>query len=278
MHKNISFKPFVKDPHAQAIICKVLDFQKDTPSTTHYFELKDRDILTYEVSEPKNTKIRWTIITVHGLCGSHKSSYNRRLASRFFQMGFRVIRINLKGCGSGRGLSKGIYHSGCSNHVIELVSHLKNQYFESHFIQIGFSLGANVTLKMIGEQGNDIKNLLCAAIAISPPCDLFASNRRFSRPENSFISKYFLRLLLDDVEYIHEIYSDLGEPEFPVEMNLYDFDEYYVAPRANFKGAMDYYACCSSMHVVENIKIPTIIQFAKDDPIIKHDSLDEKSY
>lgn len=276
MKKNLEFNPIVKDPHAQALICKFLDFQKDTPSVTHYFELSDRDIIAYEVSEPQDKKILWTIITVHGLCGSHKSAYNRRLAKRFVQKGYRVIRINLKGCGTGKGLSKGIYNSGCANQILELLVHFKKQYLKSFFIQIGFSLGANVTLKMLGDYNTVTNEILTGAITISPPCDLFASNRRFALPENAFISKYFLRLLLDDVYDIHRNYPDLGDPGFPDGMNLYDFDEYYVAPRSNYKGAMDYYACCSSMHVVENIKTPTFIQFAMDDPIIKHDSLDDK--
>jgi uncharacterized protein len=276
MKKNLPFIPLIKDPHAHAIVCKVLDFQMDTPSNTHYFELDDGDIMTYEVSEPKNKKILWTIVTLHGLCGSHKSAYNRRLTKRFVQMGYRVIRINLKGCGSSRGLTKGIYHSGCSSHILKLVIHFKEHYSESNFLQIGFSLGANVTLKMVGEGGRKIREILQGVIAISPPCDLFASNRRFSLPENAFLSRYFLRLLVDDVYHIHKIY-DLGDPGFPEGMTLYDFDEYYVAPRANFKGALDYYASCSSMHVVENIRIPTTIQFAKDDPIIKHDSIDDKN-
>ena len=276
MEKNLPFTPLVKDPHTQAIICKMLDFQADTHSITHYFELPDGDIMAYEVSEPKNKTSHWTIITLHGLCGSHKSSYNRRLAKRFVLMGHRVVRINLKGCGSGRGLSRGIYHSGCSEHILQLLYHLKSRYPSDNFLQIAFSLGANVTLRMIGLAKTSIKDLLKGAIVISPPCDLFASNRRFTRPENMFLSKYFLRLLMEDVMHIHKIYN-LGDPGFPDGMNLFDFDEYYVAPRANFKGAMDYYAACSSMNVIDKVEIPTIIQFAKDDPIIKHDSLDGKN-
>ena len=47
----------------------------------------------------------------------------------------------------------------------------------------GFSLGANLLLKYLGE-GNDLPQELKAAVAISAPCDLYASLKKLEESRN----------------------------------------------------------------------------------------------
>jgi predicted alpha/beta-fold hydrolase len=45
-------------------------------------------------------------------------------------------------------------------------------------------------------------------------------------------------------------------------------DEYFTAPQSGFKNAADYYEKCSSIKVLDQIRIPTLILCAMDDPVV----------
>lgn len=275
MENFLRFNPLIKNSFFQTVVGSSFGFETHLHSKTHLVTLPDRDQIALEISRP----IDWqddgrTILMLHGLCGSHNSKYLKRMGKRFFHMGFQVVRMNFRGCGSGRGLAKGIYHGGCSPDVEVVLRHLKNLFPSTKVSLIGVSLGANVALKLAGELKYEAPKLLQNVVAISPPANLLASVRRFLKPENRFYSNYFLKVLLNNVAYLHSRYKDLEMPKFPKVMNVIDFDELYTAPRAKFYSAHDYYQMCSARNFVSDITIPTKVLFAKDDPLISPSSLD----
>lgn len=275
MEYHLNFKPLIKSSYCQTIMGTAIDLEKDIASKTHYVKLPDEDLLALEVSTPKRWGDNdWTVVLVHGLCGSHKSHYMKRLAKRFYKAGIQAVRVNLRGCGSGRGLAKGIYHSGCSPDVEHVLKDLKTHFPRSPMVLVGFSMGANVVLKLTGELNGSAKELLRGVVAVSPPVNLLASARLFTMPKNQIYAKYFIRLLLNDVNFLHSHFPDLPPHNLPPDLTINDFDELYVAPRANFSSALDYYRHSSSKRVIEKIDIPTKILFARDDPIIRDNELD----
>lgn len=88
-----------------------------------------------------------------------------------------------------------------------------------------------------------------------------------SAPKNQMYERYFIRLLRQDVHYRHKSFN-LPEVKLPKNMTVFEFDEYYVAPQIGYKSALEYYEACSSKKILHQIKVPTQILFAKDDPII----------
>lgn len=272
----LNFKPLVKNSFCQTLLGACVDFERDFKSKTHLVALPDHDQIALEVSRPEGWKQEdYTVLMLHGLCGSHKSHYLKRLGKRFYQMGMQVVRMNFRGCGSGRGLAKNIYHSGCSPDVAHVLKHLKHHFPKSKIILMGFSLGANVVLKLAGELKDEGPEYLDKVVAISPPADLLASARLFLKPQNQVYANYFLKILLNNVRYLHNKFPDLPKPHLPTGMNINDFDEFYVAPRARFTSALEYYQMCSSKHYVSDIRVPTKVLFAKDDPLIASSSLDQ---
>ena len=50
--------------------------------------------------------------------------------------------------------------------------------------------------------------------------------------------------------------------------SVWDFDERFIAPRYGFRGAEDYYTLCSPLTFMPEIRVPTMVLAAGDDPWI----------
>lgn len=276
MSQELPFEPFLfPDPHYQTILSSFFNFSFRPVSQTKFVLLPDGDRLAMEITEPKGWKpTDFSVVLVHGLCGSHESPNPSRMAKRLSASGIRAIRFNMRGCGSGKGLAKHIYHSGRSEDLFAALKTLKLEHPESPIVLIGFSLGGNIVLKLVGELNALGHRYLEGVIAVSPPVDLYSSVQMLGQPENSFYERYFYKLLRADVHYRHKRFKDLAPCRLPRSLKLYEFDQIYTAPTCGFRSAIDYYNKCSAAHVVEDIAIPCKILLAEDDPIVSAKSLD----
>jgi predicted alpha/beta-fold hydrolase len=137
---------------------------------------------------------------------------------------------------------------------------------------VGFSLGANLVLRLAADSAETpVPNLDCV-VAANPPLDLAACVRAIERPENRIYDWNFVQSLRAMIQRLHARFPDLE----PVNLNgvrtLYDFDDRYTAPRNNFGNAENYYAQCSVEPVLAHIPNPGLIIHARDDPFIPLDS------
>jgi predicted alpha/beta-fold hydrolase len=275
MRKEENFKPFpwMESSLTQTIVGSYLNFHYVTGSVCEYVNLPDNDIMAMQITTPKGWKeTDLTVVFLHGLCGSEKSPYLVRMTNRVIQHGIRSVRLNMRGCGSGKGLAKNIYHCGSSDDIYHVIKQIKSKTPKSPIILIGFSLGGHIVLKLSGELKENAKEYLDAVVAISPPVNLLSSVRLISHPDNRLFEQYFAKLLIDNVKYIQKKFPEIEKFDFPEEMGLLEFDEYFVAPRIGYKSAFEYYQACSSLPLLPDITIPGKILFAKDDPIINpHD-------
>jgi hypothetical protein len=277
MSQEIPFEPFsfFNDPHHQTIISSMFSFLSEPVSQRKIIRLPDGDALAVEVSTPEGWKeTDPTVLLVHGLCGSHRSPNLIRMVNRLEPKGVRCVRYNMRGCGSGRGLAKKLYHSGRSEDIFAVLKSLKTQHPASPVTLIGFSLGGNLVLKLAGELHNLGKQYLEKVIAVSPPVDLYSSVQMLGDPANGLYERYFYKLLRADVHDRQHLFKDLPRIRLPRSLKLYEFDQLYTAPAAGFSKVMDYYDRCSASAVVEHIAIPCRILLSEDDPIISARSLD----
>lgn len=261
--------PFLHGPHVQTILASRFSFGPSPPSTRGIVELADGDRIALEISTPKS----WrepdpTVILVHGLCGCHMSAYMVRVARKLWRQGVRAVRMNLRGCGSGRGLARKLYHSGRSDDVRAVVDTLREETPATPLSLVGFSLGGNLALKLAGEMEEEAAGCLERVVAVCPPVDLLTCSRRFALPLNRVYERYFVKLLRRDVADRHRRFPELGRVDLPTRMSLFDFDDVYTAPRSGFRDAVDYYTRSSSRPLVPRIRIPCHILFAADDPLV----------
>ncbi len=218
-------------------------------------------------------RARPAVVLVHGLEGSSESGYVLGTAALAWQAGFSVVRMNLRGCGDGFALSVTPYHSGLSGDVAAVVQAVAARAAAVYVA--GFSLGANLTLKMAAEAGTAAPERLRAVAGISPALDLAACVRALERPRNRFYQAYFVASLKRSFRKRQRLFPDRYRG-FSVHgvRSVRAFDERVTAPLFGFAGADDYYRRASALPLLEGLSRPTLLVAAADDPLVPVDTLD----
>jgi predicted alpha/beta-fold hydrolase len=219
-----------------------------------------------------------TALLLHGLSGCHTSQYMQRIAAKLNDAGIRTFRKDLRGCGAGANLARLPYHSGRSDDAVAALRFIAELCPASPATIIGFSLGANIVLKLLGELGASQCSGLDSAVAISPPVDLKACSKNLSRWSNKIYDDHFVRSLWRTARsrangngaMDRSSKHRTGGFQFPQRRprRLYDFDDVYTAPISGFRDAEHYYRMCSSGQFVPAIRLPTLVIAAADDPMI----------
>jgi predicted alpha/beta-fold hydrolase len=137
---------------------------------------------------------------------------------------------------------------------------------------VGFSLGGNVLLKLLGDAGPDGAGIE-AAVAISVPYDLAAGADVLERSAlGRRYARYFLSSLVAKVRAKRSLLEDLVDVEAALASpNIRAFDERVTAPLHGFQDADHYYAASSSGPVLSDIRVPTLLIHAMDDPFLPPD-------
>jgi predicted alpha/beta-fold hydrolase len=214
-------------------------------------------------------------LLVHGLGGHSQSGYVRRVGSRLFRHGVRVVRIDLRGTGAGSGLAEKFYHAGRSDDVRAALAEMHRWAPESPLWLIGFSLGGNLALKLGGEGRDAEVRGLARIVAVAPPIDIVRCSELMSHPRNRLYDRFFARRLVQLAQARAQQFPNPPLPEFPKALSLRNFDDLFTAPRCGFNDAMDYYRRASSVSLVPLIPVPTLIVSARDDPFVAVGPLEE---
>ncbi len=135
-------------------------------------------------------------LLIHGLAGCHESGYMVRIAHKLHAAGVRAFRMDLRGCGAGAALARLPYHSGRSEDARAALVAIAELAGGSPTTLVGFSLGANIALKLLGELGQAKCGNLDSAMAVCPPIDLAACSRQIARGGNRLYDRHFVHLLL----------------------------------------------------------------------------------
>jgi predicted alpha/beta-fold hydrolase len=262
--------PLAGGPHAQTVLGRYLGGERKPLAANPYeIALSDGDRLVVLESIPRGWESpQPTALLVHGLAGCANAAYMVRVARRLLRQGTRVVRMNLRGSGAGFGLARNVYHAGRSDDLREAVAWLHGRHGDSPVGVVGFSLGANLALKLAAEAADVPVAGLDCVLAANPPIDLVASAQQMKRLVNRLYTWNFARWLRGTVERLHRRFPELGRPHLEGVNTLYDFDDRYTAPRNGFASADDYYERCSLVSSLSRIRVPGLVVHALDDPFI----------
>lgn len=242
-----------------------------TPSAPIEIALDDGsgDRLLGWVDQPVAAVTRSLVVLVHGLTGCSESNYMLATAATLLDAGHRVLRLNLRGAGSGRALARRHYHAGCSQDLRAAVAGLPNSLTANGVTTVGFSLGGNVLLKYLGEAGPE--TAVRAAVSVSAPIDLAACSSRLRAPRNILYQHYLLSRMRREAAGMAASLTTEQRRAVDEVRDVYGYDDRVVAPSNGFSGAIDYYARSSAKGFLSAIRVPTLLVHALDDPWIPGD-------
>jgi uncharacterized protein len=213
---------------------------------------------------------RLTLILVHGLEGSSNSQYIVGNTARALAAGMNVVRMNMRSCGGTDELSPTIYHSGRSGDVGRVMETIVCEQGLEAVALVGYSMGGNLVLKFAGELGDSAPAQLKAVAGVSPLMDLAASSAALHLPQNRVYEWHFLRNMIARVRRRMNLYPRIyGDAAVGRIRSLRDFDDHIVARYGGFRNADDYYACVASSRVAGELRVPTLLLHALDDPFIR---------
>jgi len=207
-------------------------------------------------------------IISHGLEGHSRRPYVQGLAKALLAEGWDVLAWNFRSCGGVMNHQPRFYHSGATEDLRRVVGHGLAQGYQTVFLS-GFSMGGNLTLLYLGEQGERVDSRICGAVAYSVPCDLAGSAGMLALPSRKIYMQRFLKDLRVKMSEKAKKFPDLIDvSDFDTIQNFHQFDDRYTAPLHGFKNAADYWAQCSALGKLKDIKVPALMVNAADDPFL----------
>lgn len=210
-----------------------------------------------------------TLLIVHGLEGSSESPYVIGVATKAIAQGMNVIRMNLRNCGGTLHLTPTLYNAGLSCDVIAVAKEIRDKIGATSLFGVGFSLGGNILLKAAGELAEQGPSLFSGVCAVSPSIDLCASVDSLAKGINRIYEWRFLQGLIGKIRAKNQLFPGRFDVErLRTIKTIRQFDDYYTAPDGGYGNADNYYHRASSIHVLNSIRVPTLIITAQDDPIV----------
>ena len=262
-----SYRPpwWLKNAHAQTIWPALVRKVSPLAWQRERLELADGDFLDLDWAR---SGARRLVVITHGLEGTSRRTYMVGMARAFLRRGWDALAWNFRGCSGGPNRLCRSYHSGATEDLAAVIAHATRGGGYDRVAVVGFSLGGNLTLKFLGELGA-APGLICGGTGVSVPCDLQAAALRMAGP--------------DCARYMRRFLADMGDKmrakarQFPGRIELAplhgmttfrEFDDAYTAPLHGFRDAVDYWTRCSAKQFLPQVRVPTLIVSALDDPFL----------
>ena len=211
------------------------------------------------------------VIVLPGLQGDLASAYVRGLLRACKARGWRGVLLNYRGRGEPNRKHHS-YHCGMTCDLHHLVHHLARREPRTASGVVGYSVGANICLKWLGECGQRGQAApVAAAVGISAPFHLGVVAKKIERGFSRIYQWYLLRSLHRDVARKTAAFGDnlgLTRRELRRLNTFFKFDDRISAPWNGFHGAEDYYARTRSDVLLKHVTVPTLILNARNDPLV----------
>lgn len=205
-------------------------------------------------------------ILIHGMTGSETSSYVLNASRHLLDRGYPVLRLNLRGCGASRPHCREHYHIGRTADFRRVLAQLPDDVTANGVVAVGYSMGGAMLLKYLGEEG--AFSPLRAAATICAPLDLAFTADHMLRRRNWLYHNYILTDLKKETLGPGGELSDEERAVVRSARSVREYDERFISPRYGFRGADDYYGLCAPLAYMPEVRVPTLVLAACDDPWI----------
>jgi len=261
--------------HAQTIYAALLLPRARVAYRRVRWDTPDGDIIDLDfVEDPSLGMNAPLVVLFHGLEGSSHSHYALALMAALRGRGMRGVVVHFRGCSGEPNRLPRAYHSGDAREIDWILRRLRAQNGAAPLFAAGVSLGGNALLKWLGESGDSAFPVINAAAAISAPLDLMAAGDALGQGFSLVYARNFLKSLkaksLAKLERFPGLYDAAALRE---SRTLREFDNLVTAPLHGYKDTDDYWTRASSKPGLKNVRVPTLVINAKNDPFLPFPAL-----
>ncbi|CAE6492095.1 unnamed protein product [Rhizoctonia solani] len=197
---------------------------------------------------PNVTDLSPIAVVLHGLTGGSHEHYIRALMTELTSTGFRAVVVNARGCAGAPLTSAQLFHGGTTGDLRHALLYIRSQFPSAPLMGVGFSVGANMLAKYLGEEGSS--SALCAGVCLANVWDFAALYRSASYALQGVSGRWRL--------------AEVFKASF---CGMRWIDDRVASQMAGCKDAKDYYERNSSSEFLSGVKVPLLGLNACDDPI-----------
>ncbi|TBU23780.1 AB-hydrolase YheT [Dichomitus squalens] len=230
------------------------------------------------------------IVTFHGLTGGSNEAYVRAILAPACApveeggLGYRAVVVNYRGCAGTPVTSEKLYHCGNTDDARQALMYISHRYPKAKLIGLGFSLGANILVRYLAQEGEQSR--LVAGCALGCPWDLHSVSYKLSN--GAWVDRMYSRMLAENMTTLIKANKDVlaNNPKLAKALpylfslpapTLWDFDRYYTYEEKTeeletlgaFKDQGDFYRWASSHTALSDVRVPLLAINADDDPIVR---------
>lgn len=242
-----------------------------------------------------------TLVVVTGLTGGSAETYVRHVVRPAVEeKKWRAVVINYRGCAHTPATSMQLYSASKTSDLATAILFCQQNWPRSPLVAVGFSLGANVLGKYLGESGDATP--LRGALTVAGPYDLTAGSHClesggmnkhvYSKTMCKNLTRVFMRQadilslspkakaqldrLTEDPAVVKQQVQERGDA---VPYSLFWFDDNvtrvlggYHKPYGEFPfaDAWAYYRGGSAAHVLHRVSRPMLAIHSHDDPVVPY--------
>ncbi|THU83650.1 hypothetical protein K435DRAFT_733862 [Dendrothele bispora CBS 962.96] len=167
--------------HMQTLFSILGDFSKSDPVIYNRtcLHLVDGGTLGLDFTPPERSSLpddTPIIVVTHGLTGGSYEGYVRAILGPACApveqggLGYRAVVVNFRGCAGVPITSQQLYSAGYTDDLRTALMYISHQYPDAPLLGLGFSLGANIMVRYLAEEGE--KSRLSAACSLACPWDM----------------------------------------------------------------------------------------------------------
>jgi hypothetical protein len=217
------------------------------------------------------------LLVLHGLEGKLTAKYAHGLLEQARRLGWSGDLMMFRTCDGELNSARRLYHSGETSDADFIIREkLLHEHPDLRLLIVGVSLGGNVLLKWLGEQGDSIPAQVARAAGVSVPFDLEAGSIFMEQGISPLYTRHFLKTLTDKTLAKLQQYPDLCDRSRLRECRSFrDFDDLVTGPVHGFADSHEYYTKSSSIRFIDNIRVPTFLINSWDDPFLPRETLSQ---
>ncbi|XP_077248793.1 uncharacterized protein LOC143888304 [Tasmannia lanceolata] len=285
LHGRFLSTPWLSSPHFQTAFLTLFGRAPDFDYRRQVFHVPDGGTIALDwlvlsddcissrggfLSKDDTTPI---VVVIPGLTSDSVAAYIKHLAFKIAKRGWNVVVSNHRGLGGISITSDRFYNAGWTEDLRKVVNYLHQEHPKAPLFAVGTSIGANILVKYLGEEGENTP--IAGAASICSPWDLVVCDRFINR---KVVQKFYDRILtygLQGYAQLHQpIYSRLADWEgIKKSRSVRDFDHYATCLVGKFETVDAYYRHCSSASFVENVSVPLLCISALDDPLCTREAI-----